>query len=289
MPNRSYMKIKGEIWVLFDSKKHRQSRPLSSMEVQKMILGFKLRDLAHYFIWSPGMKDWINLEDFLHSSQKYFVVTPAFKLPPNGQKKAKLPKELWTEESTATYAPSTETLTSTQRTFQDKTKLKEGIPLPKDQIYTEVEASKKNEKIDYGYFFQDFSGDQLDIEKVLNQSFQDSINIRGEDERRRQERLSYKIEVILISKTGKTFRSYSKNISLGGTLLEDKIPKDFLNDNFDMVIVNRAEPNPKLRRVFLQGKIVGDARNPYRLMFLDLKGGHQEALRKLLKSYLKAA
>jgi hypothetical protein len=89
---------------------------------------------------------------------------------------------------------------------------------------------------------------------------------------------------VLISKE-RSFRTFSKNISLGGTLLEDEIPKDFLGKPFDLIIINRFETDKNKGRLLFRAKIVGDIINPRRLMFTEADPQMTARLNALLKAY----
>lgn len=101
----------------------------------------------------------------------------------------------------------------------------------------------------------------------------------------RATRHDLKIEILLISKTGKTFRSYSKNISLSGTLLEDNIPFDYYGGVFDIVIVNRHSKEPANSRVQVKGFTVGDGVTR-RMQFEKISETAKNRLVHLLNEYL---
>ncbi|MGE5085991.1 MAG: PilZ domain-containing protein, partial [Bacillota bacterium] len=104
-------------------------------------------------------------------------------------------------------------------------------------------------------------------------------------DRRRDERHNFKIEVVLVSKY-KSFRTYSKDISLSGTQLEHEIPNDFLNCPFDLIIVNPYEKDPSKSRLLFRAKIVGDLTDPRRLMFIEQDVEMTLKLDALLKAYV---
>lgn len=81
-------------------------------------------------------------------------------------------------------------------------------------------------------------------------------------EKRRFKRYTTKLKVIVSNKQ-KTFLSYSKNISEGGILLEDRIPKHMFNEESEVYI---SAPNRKEIIVF-RCLPIGDDEHPNRLKF----------------------
>lgn len=145
----------------------------------------------------------------------------------------------------------------------------------------EFSETKYNEE----FFRPDISGDDLlnsDLSGVkpkdLNLSQIRNLRVRAD-------RHEFKIEVLIFIPNGKTLKSFSKNISLTGTLIEDNIPFDFQNKNFDIVLLNRFEKDPKLARLTLKGKVVGQGTSR-RVAFLDMNEVSMGKLEKLLASYL---
>ena len=156
-------------------------------------------------------------------------------------------------------------------------------------VVTDDEIHRKE---DYGYYFNDFNGDELDMAKIkkianlkVKKDKRENRNAEEDANRRIAIRHSFKLEVVLISKE-RSFRTFSKNISLGGTLLEDEIPKDFLGKPFDLIIINRFEPDKNKGRLLFKAKIVGDIINPRRLMFMEADPQMTARLNALLKAYI---
>lgn len=104
--------------------------------------------------------------------------------------------------------------------------------------------------------------------------------------KQRQTRHDLKIEVLLISKKGKSFRSHSKNISLSGTLLEDNIPFDYYGCIFDIVVVNRYAKEAAHSRVQIKGRTIGDGVSR-RIEFEPLPKTTGDKLEMLLSKYLE--
>lgn len=85
---------------------------------------------------------------------------------------------------------------------------------------------------------------------------------------------------VIISNKQKTFLSYSRNISEGGILLEDRIPKYMFNEKSEVYV---SSPN---RREIIAFRCLplGDEENPNRLIFQQSQREHLEKLRLWLES-----
>jgi hypothetical protein len=250
------MKTQGKIWIIYDVEEKKQSKPMSVVQAQVALLALDPDSLDKYHLWTPGWAEWICVSEFLMSEQTYFV--------------GKRPPKPVPEDS----------ITVTQ------TQIESSI-----NKYTEVALSNNPMPSDpYGYYAPDFNGDQLDLSKIrkIKPAKADSTKKKGDSrkiERRQDIRHEFKIEVVLVSKS-KSFRTFSKNISLGGTLLEKEVPREFLNSPFDLVIVNPFEIDPKKSRLHFQARIVGDMRDPRRLMFFEQDPKMTSRLEALLKAYM---
>lgn len=264
------MKVTGKVWIFYDRQAQKQSRPLSTVQAQMMILKIKTHDPDQFLIWTPGWNEWQSLPEFLASEQDYFVVAPD-------------------PVSPAPPPPPTPDA-------DDEPTL---VVLDRPEDHAEESASEMYTKVldvdnaplkksDYGYFYEDFSADKLDPHAKHGISFKIPSKKTSARDRRFAERHNLKIEVVLITKNGRSFKTYSENISLGGTLLEDELPKDFLNARFDLILINKFERNPAKGRLQFQGRIVGDFANPRRLMFIDSDETTLKKLKELLKSYAEA-
>ncbi|MBK9323128.1 MAG: PilZ domain-containing protein [Bdellovibrionaceae bacterium] len=261
------MKTEGKVWVIFDAKNDKKTRPLSVVQAQMMILAFKTRDLPHYHIWTPGWNEWIPLSNYLASEQKHFV-------------QAQPPEPVIKKQSN-------ELLKSVKSSL--KTDVSEKSTVSGIRRYTEVAPDETPAKVDYGYYYNEFRGDDLtlsglpdkpNVEIVLSQK-----DLSSPKDRRANPRHDFKIESILITKKGTSFRSYSRNISLTGTLLEDEIPKDFFNRPFELILINKFEPDPRKNRVHLSGRIIGDLSDPRRLVFVEQSEEVNHKLKKMIDDY----
>lgn len=249
---------------------------MSVVQAQVTLLSVASKNPHRFFIWTPGWDEWICIHDFLESDQKYFAIIQPPK-PKDGPEKS-----------------DTQTITVTQNAPATS---------HADNLYTQVvvgEEPLKDEVVDE-YWRQDFNGDQLDLKKIAQKmakpettkkrvSGHTVTNAKApskgkESDRRKDPRHNFKIEVVLVSKV-RSFRTYSRNISLSGTMLEDEIPKDFLNKPFDLIITNPFEPDPTKARLLFRAKIVGDLTDARRLMFIEQDVAMTLRLDALLKAYV---
>lgn len=259
------MKATGKVWVFFDSQKQKETKPMSLVQAQMALLQYKTSDIAKTFIWTPGWDNWIPLKDFLKSDQTYFVLGQ----PPKPQSK---------QMPTFPASPA-------------RTPRKPDESSPEEKNFTKIElgAEPLHKKVEYGYWHNDFTGDQLDLEKISTAAPFDQEEVtqtKSTDDRRRAQRHSFKIEILLMHKKG-SFRTFSKNISLTGTLIENKIPQEFLSVPFDLIIINRFEKDARKGRLLFKGRVVGDLANPKRLMFVDPTPEMTQRLEQLLKDYIQ--
>ncbi len=243
---------------------------MSTTQAQMALLSLKSRDLKCIHIWTPGWENWQNVEVFLKTNQTYFVIAH----PPKPEKRTR-------QKSAKISTP--DIIDEITNTISGRNTNGKG--------YTEVESFKSSSiPSDYGYFHQDFNGDDLDLSQIRKIKTVKIKTPKQRDtnpsaKRRTTLRHDFKIEIVIISKE-KSFRTFSKNISLGGTLLEDEIPKDFLNKPFDLIIINRFETESTKRQLLFKAKIVGDISNPRRLMFLETDPQMMSRLDALLKAYV---
>lgn len=270
------MKTQGKVWIIYDAESKTQTKPMSVVQAQVTLLSIA-NISQRYFIWTPGWDEWVCVQEFLDSDQNYFAIIQ----PP---KPAEPPDRDGLTITVTQNAPATHGA---------------------DSMYTQVvvgEAPVKEEAVDE-YWRQDFNGDQLDLKKIAGKKNKpDTTKKKTETpaastslkkdakapqgaERRKDQRHNFKIEVVLVSKV-RSFRTYSRDISLSGTMLEDEIPKDFLNKPFDLIITNPFEPDPTKARLLFRAKIVGDLTDPRRLMFIEQDVAMTLRLDALLKAYV---
>ncbi len=149
-------------------------------------------------------------------------------------------------------------------------------------ISTEPETQTTFKVVD-----QEFDGSLLENLPLKNTTTVD-LNFKKlvQHYNRRAERHEFKIEVLLINLKGKSFRSYSKNISLTGTLLEDHVPFDFYGNTFDLVVVHKKSSDPLISRVQLKAETVGDGITQ-RIRFVQQSDDQKNKLKMLLNDYVQ--
>ena len=133
---------------------------------------------------------------------------------------------------------------------------------------------------------QDFDGSFLENEILANKAVDLDFKKLVQHYNRRAERHAFKIEVLLINQKGKSFRSYSKNISLTGTLLEDHVPFYFYGNVFDLVVVHKKSSDPMIARVQLKAEAVGDGITQ-RIRFVQQSEDQKGKLTMLLNDYIQ--
>ncbi|MGZ3772900.1 MAG: PilZ domain-containing protein [Pseudobdellovibrionaceae bacterium] len=259
------MKTQGKVWIIYDSEKKTQTKPMSMVQAQVVLLSLAKKDHGKYFLWTPGWEEWVCIRAFLESDQNYFVMSK----PPMPSQSSSQKFPSFTED----------TLTATHNTSVTVS----------DNLYTKVVVGDVPLKPEVEDFYaKDFNGDELDLKKISKIKPQHVKRKPSESsgaDRRKETRHDFKIEVVLVSKI-RSFRTYSKNISLSGTMLEHEIPKDFLNKPFDLIIVNPFEPDPSKSRLLFRAKIIGDMTDHRRLMFVEQDVNMTLRLEALLKAYV---
>jgi hypothetical protein len=259
------MEMTGKVWMFYNAVTKQQSKPLSTAKAQKFIMKIKVKDIHHYYLWTPGWNEWKPMIPYLQSGENSAFVSPIPALP--------------SEPSRITIQTSSHTATAITQVTNDN------LETPFDEnnslSYTAVELSgKSNPKPDYD-FFNDFSAADIDINAdVKLKKKKKEVKL----ERREDMRHDFKIEILLISANGKSFRSYSKNISLGGSMLEDPIPREFFDGEFEVVIMNKFGSDNQ-DKVLLKGKVIPDIAEPRRLIFKETPIPVMKRLEKLLKAY----
>lgn len=242
------MKTQGKVWIIYDAVKKKQSSPMATLQAQVVLL--KVRSALEperYFLWTPGWAAWVSLAKFLETDQTTFVLAPA-------------------PVPVVQPAPKTPAVEK----FRDETT--DVIDDERSDVFTAVvpvAPPTAENKVDYGYYYEDFGIEQLDPDMKSSVQIRLPQKKKSVKERRSALRHSVRIEVILINDSGTTFRTDSLDISTGGTMLRDELPKDFINRRFDVILINKFEKDPTRGRVHIQSRVVGDYRNPRRLMFLS--------------------
>ena len=218
------------------------------------ILQLKRTELRHYVIWTPGWKKWIPVKEMLKSEQKFFEIPP-----PTDQ----------TDDD------------ATQITSISDTK---SGSFNSEVTYTEIALSTEPPE-PTNFEFERVNWDKTPVIPVLKKNCDgDALT---DDERREYKRFPHRIELVLMTKKGKSFRSSSLNVSLGGALLREPIPNGLLKDVMDLLVVNPFPDKDTPSHLLIKGRVVGDAKDRRRLMFYDVSPEVQIKLRAILERYQK--
>jgi len=316
---------KGKTWIIYNSATQQRSEPMSHDEMQLGLLTIKLKEIDSLFIWTPGWEKWQPLRPFLSSDQKYFIGVNADLKYRNIDVNA-VPKFSESTVETATNIPldsvtaiptsksspkNAEDLTRTDpeisplealKKFRAKTTKKKsettaseettGPRTPEKSEFTKLvdpsqfEITDRNEE----HFKKDLDGDEMlsegALEKIDFKKIEFELRPTERTYQRRAERHAFKIEVILMLPSGKSLRSFSKNISLTGTLIEDNIPVEFRDKSFDVLLSNRLESDPKKAKLSLKAQVVGKELTTRRLAFVNLNDHMLDQLEAMISSYL---
>ncbi|AZZ37957.1 hypothetical protein CIK05_14480 [Bdellovibrio sp. qaytius] len=279
------MSTTGKTWVLLDGITKIQSQPLQTEQLQLAILKLHERDWTRFYVWTQGWANWQLLIDFLNSDQKDFSVSGALASEENV--KAHIHAQIQNKNK----AQSKQELETITRNAQPAVK-HQSQPLGKPQPTAPKKGGKaltmvssSEETLVPDSMEKDYNSETL--EQVANDQPPQQLDFTeiSEAYKNRAERHELKIEILLISQKGKTFKSYSKNISLTGSLLEDNIPFDFYGVQFDLVVVNRNSLNPQNGRVQMRAETVGDGLTQ-RVRFISPSENLKQRLTNLLNDYL---
>ncbi|MBN8537496.1 MAG: PilZ domain-containing protein [Deltaproteobacteria bacterium] len=279
------MKQAGNIWVFYDGNTKTQSKPLSLTQAQALILNLLKLKSKNIFVWTPGKTEWTELNQFLKSKQKFFALPPTF----NSEDLVVTDVEKTVVDAVTSVDDKTIVITNQPNLDDTAIAFQEA-----KNTFTEAHIDDTQKKVDYGYFFPDFKAEQIDLRvnhlvKIISPgpSSKNSNVASVESDRRDRMRFNFKLEVHLISKTGKTFKSESDNISLGGIKLMDKIPKEYISMDFSLIIINKLEKDSKKARIHFKTKCVGDILDPCRLVFVNPDKKNKELLENMIDSYIK--
>lgn len=297
MAEKTTMLQTGKIWIFYDPKNKKQSKPLNLTQAQALILNLAQKKNFQAYIWTPGWNEWVDLKSFLEADQDYFVVPPSVKKKPLDKTSVTKTLTRFRESKTAITTTVADNLEKTLLVPLDPSNLIFKEPKP---TFTEVSNEAPNQKIDYGYFYPDFKIENIDLQskqpkirlKTASQGhFGTAENIKMQSsvsaDRRENIRYNFAIEIILITKKGKTFKSQSENISISGVKLKDAIPREFLMTDFSIIIANKLEKDPKKARIHFNSKCVGDVSDAKRLVFVNPDQKSQSVLEEMISSYIQ--
>ncbi len=250
------MDNKGIIWVFFNVKTQVQTKPMPATQAHVFILGLTRQELRHYVIWTPGWKKWIPVNEMLKSEQKFFEIPP--------------PIEQTDKEAT-------------QLTGMTKSKSSESSMT--EITYTEIALTTELPQATSEFAPENVNWDKTPVIPILTKSSKSPVD--SEDDRRQYKRFPHRIELVIMTKKGKSFRSSSLNVSLGGALLREAVPASLLKDVMDVLIINPFPDNNTPSHLLIKGRVVGDTRDRRRLMFYDMSPEVQLKLHSILERYEK--
>jgi hypothetical protein len=282
------------MWIFFDAEKDQQTPSMSLSEAQVYLQNLPENKKNTTYIWTPSWEKWKKIADYLNdSSQNYFSAKPIS--PPNTSlllkdviNSIKNKKKSSAEHTKSVVHTKIEQLKPTevdlsQQDYSSGTKTGTTTKTYTEVLTLEDIPATFKSSYDQG----DFNGDDLrwNEEDAKPRLISTKKTGTAKSERRRDPRHDFKIKIMLVTDL-KTWKTYSRDISLGGTLLEEDVPKDFLNQPFDLILVNPLEKDEKKAKLYFRGKIVGDLMDPKRLMFIEKSPqmGHQ--LKAMLAAYM---
>jgi hypothetical protein len=265
-------------WIFYDSSSKTQSNPVTTEDAQMAILKMSERDTTRFFIWTAGWEKWQPLKSYLQSKQKHFFSS----LAPNN-----VPEDTLAQDTVKALARDVlEMKPAAKGVEEEVTKSNYGYSVTPAHGYSTI--SLKEEDIapreDHGRYDK-FDADDINIDNVKKPkvSFK-SLNAKNLKDR--SDRHELKIEILLMTPKGKTFRSCSQNISMSGSLLEDNIPFEYCGGVIDIVVINTQPCDPKFKRVSLKGKTVGEGMTQ-RVHFVNMSPALKKGLQSLLESYVQ--
>lgn len=273
-------------WLFYDSFSKTQSNPVSTEDAQLAILKMSEKDTERFFIWTAGWEKWQPLKAYLSSKQKIFFSSLQAAMEQH------MPESTYSNSKTITKtmkAKEREVLEMkpADKHVQDEvTKSSFNTAITKTSNYSRIsldEADIEDDSAKSGRF----DGDELTLSRMIQKPKINFKSLNAKNLRERPDRHELKIEVLLISSKGKTFRSTSQNISLTGSLLENNIPFEYSGSLFDAVVINTLTTDRKFERVTLKAKTVGEGLTQ-RIQFVNMTAENKKSLQSLLEHYLNA-
>jgi len=259
-------------WILLDNLTKIQSQPISLDDLKLAIARLPKHEYIRYFIWTTGWQNWQPLNEYLESDQKTLSVTL------QSVTDLKNPTPLNQNDNTLTQTKLDFTSSQNEKTVHHENtySAQSSLTYATTSDYQKPDKNLINKN--------DYNGDLIEAKApTVNHLNFKSIN---DPYHARSERHEFKIEILLINKKNKTFRSFSKNISLSGTLLEEVVPIDFYDDNFDLVVVNRNPTNTLNARVQLRAEVIKNEGLTQRITFISMTPIQKQRLKDLLNDYI---
>lgn len=274
-------------WIFYESLSKTQSNPVTTEEAQLAILKMSERDTERFLIWTAGWESWQPLRAYLSSNQKNFFSSLKVAIENN------VPEETITAYQTLTREEREvlEMKPADEEVEEEITKSAFNASLTnntKTNAYSKISLTEEgfDLKEEHNQFGTRFDAEELNVD----QNHKPKINFKSlsaKSLKDRYDRHELKIEVLFVSKNGGIFRSWSQNISLSGSLIEDNIPFEYTSRMFDVVVIDNQQTDPKLQRVALKAKTIGQGVTR-RIHFLNVTPTVKRSLQSLLENYLKS-
>lgn len=221
-------------------------------------------DRLDMFFWNFGCADWILAGKILTDE---ILDEKSFAIP-------KFPKSLDTHKESAAVDENTLDSHLDPKTSQSPV----GKPEGKSESKSTIKIDSKND----GFRVIEWAAPPPTSSKGDNKTHTPKPlpeSARDFAHQRRFKRYVVRLKVIISNKQ-KTFLSYSRNISEGGILLEDRIPKYMFNEKSEVFI-----SSPSRREIIAFRCLpLGDEENPNRLIFQQSQREHLDKLKLWLES-----
>lgn len=277
------------VWVFYDSIAKLQSNALTQDEAQSAILKIRAHDIARFFIWTQGWQDWQPLKTYLESDQKIFVST--FTISRSNEETIKaVARDIREHTITQTMTrfpygdnePTNAGVTSAGTFTGTDNAAFSHIVLSEDTM-----SRYMNKNLPEYNSLVDFDGEELTFSNIKKPKMDFSDMLANKKMDNRAVRHELKIETLLISSRGKTFRTTTKNISLSGILAETMIPFEFYNCTFDIVVISSIQKDPRKARVKLQAEtVIEGGQRTQRLKYINMTSAQKAQLHSLMEDYL---
>ncbi len=259
-------------WILYDSLYKTQSNAITTEETQMAILKMSEMDTIRFFIWTTGWEKWQPLKGYLESNQDHFISSLA-------------PEKDPLQNTVKARVRDVVEMKPADKEIEEEVTKSFSLSVSITKAFSSISLEEKDIVFNDEFSVHKFNGDDLDVDNISKpkMNFKD-INQNGLKDRPNRHEL--KIEILLISTKGKTFRSRSKNISMSGSLLEDNIPFDYCGRIFDIVVINKQPCPPQFQRVSLKAVTVGEGLTR-RIHYVNMIKKEKQDLQNLLENYIR--
>lgn len=262
-------------WVFLNRKHQIQSPKLSQRRAERLVLQLKSEDIRYWWAWNPSFTEWIPLKNLVVEQEGRYKL--AFK-PAKG---------VHTNEATQTRSiVETQSVTKKQQMVKNpkqrvakKIVFEDSISAPKeDSVFIQEKPVAQQEEVVFRKV--DFAGDDFTWSGTPR-----APDLFGEPlDRRGAERFDIRIEVLIMSH-GRSFRSFTDNVSMTGAILEKAIPNEFLTGHFEVAFISRYQN--QVDRILFKGKIAGSLADPRRLTFTELPEESRLKLMSLIQRHIQ--